>query len=32
VARLANGKIEEIWENYDALGMMRQLGIVPSPE
>jgi steroid delta-isomerase-like uncharacterized protein len=32
VARLANGKIEEIWENYDALGMMQQLGVVPSPE
>jgi steroid delta-isomerase-like uncharacterized protein len=32
VARLANGKIEEIWENYDALGMIRQLGVVPSPE
>ena len=32
VARLADGKIEEIWENYDALGMMQQLGVVPSPE
>jgi steroid delta-isomerase-like uncharacterized protein len=32
VARLADGKIQEIWENYDALGMMQQLGVVPSPE
>lgn len=32
VARLAEGKIEEMWENYDALGMMQQLGVVPSPE
>jgi steroid delta-isomerase-like uncharacterized protein len=32
VARLADGKIEEIWENYDALGLMQQLGAIPSPE
>ena len=32
IARLIDGKIEEIWENYDALGMMQQLGIVPSSE
>jgi steroid delta-isomerase-like uncharacterized protein len=32
VARLADGKIEEMWENYDALGMLQQLGVVPSPE
>jgi steroid delta-isomerase-like uncharacterized protein len=31
IARLADGKIEEIWENYDALGMMQQLGVIPSP-
>jgi steroid delta-isomerase-like uncharacterized protein len=30
IARLADGKIEEIWENYDALGMMQQLGVIPS--
>ncbi len=30
IARLADGKIEEIWENYDALGMMQQLGAIPS--
>lgn len=32
IARLVDGKIEEIWENYDALGMMQQLGVIPSPE
>jgi steroid delta-isomerase-like uncharacterized protein len=32
VARLADGRIEEMWENYDALGMMQQLGVVPSPK
>jgi hypothetical protein len=32
IARLSEGKIEEIWENYDALGMMQQIGAVPSPE
>jgi predicted ester cyclase len=30
IAHLAEGKIEEIWENYDALGMMQQLGVIPS--
>ena len=27
--RISGGKIEESWVNYDALGMMQQLGIVP---
>lgn len=27
--RISGGKIEETWVNYDALGMMQQLGIVP---
>ena len=30
--RIVGGKIEETWVNYDALGMMQQLGVVPSPE
>jgi steroid delta-isomerase-like uncharacterized protein len=30
--RIADGKIEECWFNYDALGLMRQLGVVPEPE
>jgi len=31
ITRVEDGKIGEIWENYDALGMMRQLGVIPSP-
>lgn len=27
--RISGGKIEESWVNYDALGMMQQLGVVP---
>lgn len=26
------GKLQESWENYDALGLMRQLGALPAPE
>jgi steroid delta-isomerase-like uncharacterized protein len=28
-ARIANGKIAEEWENWDALGMMQQIGALP---
>jgi len=31
IARIEDGKVAEIWENYDALGMMQQLGVIPSP-
>jgi steroid delta-isomerase-like uncharacterized protein len=31
VARIIGGKITEEWGNFDALGMMQQLGVVPSP-
>jgi steroid delta-isomerase-like uncharacterized protein len=31
IARIANGKIIESWNNWDALGMMQQLGVVPAP-
>jgi steroid delta-isomerase-like uncharacterized protein len=27
--RVADGKIQETWVSYDALGMMQQLGVVP---
>jgi steroid delta-isomerase-like uncharacterized protein len=27
--RIANGKIRECWVNYDALGLMQQLGVIP---
>jgi steroid delta-isomerase-like uncharacterized protein len=30
--RVSGGKIEEAWVNYDALGMMQQLGVIPIPE
>jgi steroid delta-isomerase-like uncharacterized protein len=30
IARVANGKIIESWNNWDALGMMQQLGVVPA--
>ena len=30
INRIANGKSEEGWLNFDALGMMQQLGVVPS--
>jgi steroid delta-isomerase-like uncharacterized protein len=29
IARLANGKVVENWVNWDALGLMQQLGVVP---
>jgi len=31
IDRIVDGKIEESWVSYDALGMMQQLGVVPSP-
>jgi steroid delta-isomerase-like uncharacterized protein len=31
VARIEDGKIAERWASYDALGMMRQLGVLPDP-
>jgi len=30
IDRIASGKVAEEWEEYDALGMMQQLGAVPS--
>ena len=32
IHRIANGKIVEEWENWDALGLMQQIGAVASPE
>jgi SnoaL-like polyketide cyclase len=31
IDRLAGGKSVESWTNYDALGMMQQLGTIPEP-
>jgi len=30
IARLVNGKVAESWNNWDALGLMQQLGVVPA--
>ncbi len=32
INRLAAGKIVESWGNFDALGMLQQLGVIPTPE
>ena len=29
--RIKDGKIAEEWEDWDGLGMMQQLGIIPPP-
>jgi predicted SnoaL-like aldol condensation-catalyzing enzyme len=31
INRLSDGKIAESWSNYDALGMMQQIGAIPEP-
>ena len=30
ISRLANGKVVEEWTNWDTLGMLQQLGVVPA--
>jgi len=32
IDRISGGKIAESWEHYDALGMLQQLGVIPSLE
>ena len=32
IGRIENGRIAETWAEYDAMGMMRQLGVIPPPE
>ena len=32
INRIADGKIAERWANFDALGLMQQLGVIPTPE
>ena len=29
IFRVANGKLEESWVNWDALGLLQQLGAIP---
>jgi predicted ester cyclase len=31
IERVVDGKIVEHWEQFDAIGMMQQLGAIPSP-
>ncbi len=31
MGRMANGKVVEGWTNWDTLGLMQQLGVVPEP-
>ena len=31
IDRIVGGKLEESWVNWDTLGMMQQLGVVPTP-
>jgi steroid delta-isomerase-like uncharacterized protein len=32
IERISEGKVVESWDNYDAMGMMQQLGHIPFPE
>jgi steroid delta-isomerase-like uncharacterized protein len=32
VHRIAGGKIVEAWANWDTLGLMQQIGIIPAPK
>src|SRR5919112_1810418 len=32
IHRIEEGKIVEEWENWDALGLMQQIGAIPSPD
>ncbi len=32
IFRIASGKIVEMWQNWDQMGMMQQLGVIPGPE
>jgi len=31
IYRLAEGKVAEVWEQMDTLGLMQQLGVIPAP-
>ncbi len=32
IGRISGGKVVETWPNFDVMGMMQQLGVIPSPE
>jgi predicted ester cyclase len=31
IYRISDGQVVDLWENYDALGLLQQLGAVPAP-
>lgn len=31
ISRISGGKLVEDWNNWDTLGLMRQLGVIPEP-
>lgn len=31
VYRIVDGQIAELWQNWDQLGMLQQLGVAPMP-
>jgi len=31
ISRYANGQIVETWANWDTLGLLQQLGVIPTP-
>ena len=32
IGRIADGRIVETWAEYDALGLLQQLGVIPTPQ
>jgi steroid delta-isomerase-like uncharacterized protein len=32
IFRIAGGQIVELWQHWDQLGMLQQLGVIPAPE
>lgn len=32
ILRIVDGKIAEVWENIDLLGLMQQMGAIPTPD
>jgi predicted ester cyclase len=31
IYRLATGQVAEVWEQFDRLGMLQQLSVIPTP-
>lgn len=32
ISRISGGKVAETWDSYDVMGLMQQIGAIPSPE